>query len=151
MTPEAAHPLRDNTHLHRVMIGTNTKKAVAEEAVAHTTGAVIPEEVPTTLPGVGMISHAVATRIGMLEAVIVIREEGEEMSQEAPWIEGHHMRTAIGTTSLGGQETTVRMPIVGLNTRGRDMMTRIEPITGTEGSTEIEAQTTVSKTHTQGP
>jgi hypothetical protein len=133
------------------MIGTKTKKVVAEEAVAHTTGAVIPEVVPTTHPGVDMISHVVATRIGMLEAVIVIREEGEEMSQEVPWIEGRHMRTAIGTTSLGGQETTVRMPIAGLNTRGRDMRTQTELITGTEGTTEIEAQTSVSKTNTQGP
>lgn len=139
-----AHPLRGSTHLHRVMTGINTKRAVAGEAVVHTTGAVMPEVAPTTPLGVGMISHAVATRIGMLEAMIVIREE-------APLTEGRPMRTAIGTTNLGAQETTVRMPIAGLITRGRDMRTRTEPRTGMEGTTEIEAQTSVSKTHTQDP
>jgi hypothetical protein len=152
MTLGAAHPLRGSTHLHRViMTGTKTRRAVAEGAVAHTTGAVImPVVAPTTPLAAGTITHAVATRIGMPEAMIVIREEdGAEM----PRIEDRLMRTAaaIGTTNRG-QETTVRIPIpAGLSTRGRDMRTQTEPRTGKAGTTERGGQTSVSKTHTKGP
>ena len=154
MTPGAVHHLRGSTHPHRViMTGTKTRRAVAEGAVAHTTGAVImPVVAPTTPLAVATITHAVATRIGMPEAMIVIREEdGVEM----PRIQDRLMRTAaaIGTTNRGGQETTtVTIPIpAGLSTRGRDMRTQTELRTGTVGTTEIGAQTSVSKTHTQGP
>ena len=153
MTPGAVHPLRGSTHPHRViMTGTKTRRAVAEAVVAHTTGAVImPAAAPITPLAVATITHAVATRIGMPEAMIVIREaDGAEM----PRIEDRFMRTAaaIGTTNRGGQETIVTIPIpAGLSTRGRDMRTQTELITGTVGTTEIGPQTIVSKTHTQGP
>lgn len=154
MTPGVAHPLRGSTHLHRViMTGTKTRRAVAEAVVAHSTGAVImPAAAPITPLAVATITHAVATRIGMPEAMIVIREaDGAEM----PRIEDRLTRTAaaIGTTNRGGQETTtVTIPIpAGLSTRGRDMRTQTELRTGTVGTTEIGAQTIVSKTHTQGP
>jgi hypothetical protein len=151
MTPGAVHPLRGSTHPHRaIMTGTKTRRAVAE--VVHTTGAVITVGAHTTPLAVGTITHAVATRIGMPEAMIVIREaDGAEM----PRIEDRLTRTAaaIGTTNRGGQETTtVTIPIpAGLSTRGRDMRTQTELRTGTVGTTEIGAQTIVSKTHTQGP
>ena len=95
----------------------------------------------------------------MLAATIVIRE-GEEMPQQAPWTEGLHMRTAaIGTTNQGWQEAaaaaaaTVRMPIAGLNTRGRDTRTRTDLlITGKEeGTTERGVLTSISKTYIQDP
>jgi len=153
MTLGAVLPLRGSTLLHRViMTGTKTRRAVAEAVVAHTTGAVImPVVAPTTPLAAGTITHAVATRIGMPEAMIVIREEhGVEM----PRIEDRLMRTAaaIGTTNRGGQETIVKIPIpAGLSTRGRDMRTQTEPRTGKAGTTERGGQTSVSKTHTQGP
>lgn len=155
MTPGAVHHLRGSTHLHRViMTGTKTRRAVAEAVVAHTTEAVImPVGAPTTPLGVDTITYAVATRIGMPEATIVIREgDGAEMLRT----EDRPMRTAaaIGTTNRGGQETTttVRIPIAaGLSTRGRDMRTQTEPRTGMAGTTETGVQTSVSKTHTLGP
>ena len=155
MTPEVVvhHPSRGSTHLHRVMTG--TKRVVAEEVGAHTIGAAILVVAPTTLLEVGMISLAVAIQTGMQEAAIVIREEGEEKSQqaeEAPWTEDRHMRTATGTTNLGLQETTTGwIPIVGLSTRGRDMRTRTGQRTEKEGTTEIEAPTLVNNNHSQGP